>query len=132
MLPSSHSPARSFSTVREGQEGQPTLHVWPEPAWHCSLFITQPCLPSALALDVSPSPLCLLWLLLPQTDFVMHLKEDSEKYINSCLDSKKCSQFFATHRAKQIHLLSTTCSILMLTISFLSCVGEHIAETQPC
>lgn len=44
---------RSFSTVREGQEGQPALHVWPEPGQHLALFITQPCLPSALALDIT-------------------------------------------------------------------------------
>lgn len=43
----------SFSTAREGQEGQPALHVWPEPGQHLSLFITQPCRPSALALDIS-------------------------------------------------------------------------------
>lgn len=51
----------SFSTATEGQEGQPALRVWPEPGQHLSLFITQPCLPSALALRClslhsSPTP----------------------------------------------------------------------------
>lgn len=59
-------PCRGLSlfTVKEGQEGQPALHVWPKPGQNLSLFITQPHLLSALALDLSslspppPAPLC--------------------------------------------------------------------------